>query len=75
METDFPDPVVPATSKCGILLKSAIRGLPDISFPNAIERPWLLINNSEENVTLIKTKKFSLFDFPISNILFSLIVF
>ena len=34
--TDFPDPVVPATNKCGILAKSVITGAPDISFPKPI---------------------------------------
>ena len=33
--TDFPDPVVPATSKCGILARSTITGLPNMSFPSA----------------------------------------
>jgi hypothetical protein len=32
--TDFPDPVVPATSKCGIFAKSATTGKPAISLPN-----------------------------------------
>ena len=33
--TDFPEPVVPATSKCGILARSTITGLPNMSFPIA----------------------------------------
>ena len=32
--TDFPDPVVPATNKCGILVKSTTTGWPEMSFPN-----------------------------------------
>ena len=36
MATDFPEPVVPATNKCGIFAKSAITGEPDISFPKPI---------------------------------------
>ena len=34
--TDLPEPVAPATNKCGILAKSTTTGLPLISFPNAI---------------------------------------
>ena len=33
MNTDFPDPVVPATNKCGVLLKSITSILPEISLP------------------------------------------
>ena len=33
--TDFPDPVVPATSRCGIFAKSTITGVPKISLPKA----------------------------------------
>ena len=36
IHTDFPDPVVPAISKCGIEVKSPIIGFPEILFPNAI---------------------------------------
>ena len=34
--TDLPEPVVPATSTCGILAKSATTGLPAISLPMAM---------------------------------------
>ena len=33
--TDLPEPVVPATNKCGIFDKSSTTGNPEISFPNA----------------------------------------
>ena len=33
--TDLPDPVVPATKRCGILAKSTTTGLPEISCPKA----------------------------------------
>ena len=33
--TDLPEPVVPATSKCGIFARSTTIGFPDISWPNA----------------------------------------
>ena len=34
MATDLPEPVVPATSRCGMRVKSAITGSPPISLPN-----------------------------------------
>ena len=34
--TDFPDPVVPATSKWGIADKSATTGVPAMFFPKQI---------------------------------------
>ena len=36
IQTDLPDPVVPAISKCGINDKSLTIGMPDILFPSAI---------------------------------------
>src|SRR6266404_4222601 len=33
--TDFPEPVVPATSRCGILARSTTTGLPAMSLPSA----------------------------------------
>ena len=36
MQTDLPDPVVPAISKCGIEDKSPTIGLPEILLPKAI---------------------------------------
>ena len=36
VNTDLPEPVVPAMSKCGILRKSTIRGSPLVCFPKAI---------------------------------------
>ena len=33
--TVFPEPVAPAIKRCGIVAKSAIRGSPPKSFPNA----------------------------------------
>ncbi len=32
-QTLFPDPVAPAINRCGIFIRSAIIGLPAISFP------------------------------------------
>ena len=36
IQTDLPDPVVPAINKWGIDVKSAIIGKPDILFPRAM---------------------------------------
>ena len=36
IQTDFPDPVVPAINKWGIEVKSPITGTPDMLFPIAI---------------------------------------
>ena len=36
MQTDFPEPVVPAIKRCGIEAKSPIIGNPDIFLPKAI---------------------------------------
>ena len=36
IQTDFPDPVVPAINKCGIEAKSPIIGMPEIFLPKAI---------------------------------------
>ena len=33
--TDLPEPVVPATSRCGIFVMSAITGSPAMSLPSA----------------------------------------
>ena len=55
IETDLPDPVVPATNKCGILLRSVIKGFPEISFPNASIRPFVLSNISVDKISFRKT--------------------
>ena len=36
MQTDFPEPVVPAISKCGIEDRSPTIGFPEIFLPRAI---------------------------------------
>ena len=38
MQTDLPEPVVPAMSMCGILLRSSTTGLPDASLPRYMGR-------------------------------------
>ena len=36
IHTLFPDPVAPATRRCGILARSATKGSPEIVLPSAI---------------------------------------
>ena len=36
IQTDFPDPVVPAIRRCGMAAKSPIIGFPEIFLPSAI---------------------------------------
>ena len=36
IQTDFPDPVVPAINRCGIDVRSPTTGAPEILFPSAI---------------------------------------
>ena len=36
IQTDLPEPVVPATNKWGIEVKSATKGVPDILLPSVI---------------------------------------
>ena len=36
IQTDFPEPVVPAIRRCGIEAKSPTIGLPEIFLPSAI---------------------------------------
>ena len=48
--TDFPEPVVPAISKCGIRSKLAKIFLPDMSFPNASVRESFCVSNSSSSI-------------------------
>ena len=36
MQTDLPEPVVPAIRRCGIEVKSPVIGIPEILLPKAI---------------------------------------
>ncbi len=40
--TDLPEPVVPATSRCGIFARSTMTGSPPIVLPSAMARRCLL---------------------------------
>ena len=55
IQTDFPDPVVPAINKCGIDVKSPITGIPDIFFPSAIGKFISLRLNLSLDIISLKT--------------------
>ena len=56
IQTDFPEPVVPATNKCGISAKSAITISSLIFFPTQIANGLLWeINSREPSKSLIET--------------------
>ena len=62
MQTDLPEPVAPATRRCGIFAISATTTFPAISFPTAKEIGDLLfLNSSDSNRSLSITAVFSLF--------------
>ena len=43
--TDLPEPVVPATRRCGIFARSATTGTPAMSLPNTIAKSDGLLAN------------------------------
>ena len=63
--TDFPDPVVPATKRWGILDKSVITGAPDISFPSPIVRLEEKFSKAED-LRISDSLTICLFSFGIS---------
>ena len=59
IHTDLPEPVEPATSKCGILLKSAVIILPLISLPKPIASlPEEFLTASQSTTSLKNTVSF-----------------
>ena len=55
-QTDLPEPVEPAMSRCGILLRSQSTLLPSISLPRAtVREPFASANSCEPNISLIRT--------------------
>ena len=52
--TDLPEPVVPATSRCGILPRSAITGLPEMSLPRARVSGEAASSNMREPTTSVR---------------------
>ena len=62
IQTDLPEPVVPAINKCGIVDKSPIIGWPDILFPSAKGNiKSLLLNFGLLNISLNETLSLSKF--------------
>src|SRR4030067_2841266 len=54
--TLLPDPVAPATNRCGIFVKSATTGLPEISLPSARGSfDFNALNCSDAIISLRKT--------------------
>ena len=51
-QTVLPEPVAPATSMCGILVRSATHGMPATSLPSEIARFDLAdLNSFEERMS------------------------
>ena len=50
-QTDFPEPVAPAMSKCGIFARSAITARPSRSLPSAIGSAARICRNSADSST------------------------
>ena len=50
IQTDFPEPVAPAISICGILARFAIVTFPEISRPSATDSLLLEFSNSGESI-------------------------
>ena len=59
IQTDFPEPVVPAISKWGIVLKSLVIGNPEILLPSAIGSFMSLFLKAVSEIISLK-KTFSL---------------
>ncbi|KAF5028243.1 hypothetical protein DSECCO2_661100 [anaerobic digester metagenome] len=51
MQTDFPEPVAPAMSRCGILAMFVMTRLPEISRPSATVTLLFASANSGESTT------------------------
>ncbi|MNN83000.1 hypothetical protein D3C81_2000000 [compost metagenome] len=58
--TDLPEPVVPATSKCGIFARSVMTGLPPMSWPRArvtgdLKLSYSGVDNTSEKRTICRS--------------------
>jgi hypothetical protein len=70
MQTDFPDPVVPAIKRCGIETKSPTIGNPEILFPRVIGiLISLLLNSLLEIISFKATFSLTLFGISIPMVL------
>ena len=60
--TDLPEPVIPATKRCGIFAKSPTTGVPEMSLPNAtVSLDLASVNTGEDKISLnITSWRFSL---------------
>ena len=56
IQTDLPDPVVPAISKCSIAVKSPTIGSPEMLFPNAIGKLISFFLNFSSEITSLKNQ-------------------
>ena len=65
MQTDFPEPVVPAISRCGMDVRSPIIGVPEILFPKAIGSLISFLENFSLDIISLKVTS-SLFSLGIS---------
>ena len=62
IDTLFPEPVAPATRRCGIFARSETTGLPNISLPSAsVSLEWFFIKLSADTTSLRDTVSRSLF--------------
>ncbi len=56
MQTDLPEPVAPAMSRCGILVRSEMSGLPETSLPSAMGSSALaLLQSSLSRISRMPT--------------------
>ncbi|MNZ88153.1 hypothetical protein D3C78_1070360 [compost metagenome] len=58
--TDLPEPVVPATSRCGIFARSVMTGLPPMSWPRArvtgdLKLSYSGVDNTSEKRTICRS--------------------
>ena len=66
IQTDLPEPVVPATKRCGIDVKSTVIGVPENSFPRAIGQTIIFFTKTIRRYYLLKRYTSSLRVFGIS---------
>ena len=59
IDTDFPDPVVPATSRCGIRARSAITGSPPIVLPRQSPRRDLVRSKSSAKPSASNSRRYT----------------
>ena len=71
IHTDFPEPVLPATNKCGIFAISVVTTSPATSFPKAnVNFDLFSVNLSDSIISLNATIDFALFGTSIPTVCF-----